>query len=35
MTIEAWRIDYNIVRPHSSLDGATPEHFAKTSEGLA
>ena len=33
LTIEAWRIDYNTVRPHSSLDGATPEHFAKTTEG--
>jgi putative transposase len=33
VTIEAWRIDYNTVRPHSSLDGATPEHFAKTTEG--
>ena len=32
-TIEAWRVDYNTVRPHSSLDGATPEHFAKTTEG--
>jgi putative transposase len=32
-TIESWRIDYNTVRPHSSLDGATPEHFAKTTEG--
>jgi putative transposase len=27
-TIEAWRVDYNTVRPHSSLDGATPDHFA-------
>ena len=26
--IEAWRIDYNTVRPHSSLDGRTPEQFA-------
>ena len=31
--IEAWRIDYNTVRPHSSLDGATPQQFAKTTEG--
>jgi putative transposase len=31
--IEAWRVDYNTVRPHSSLDGATPDHFAKTTEG--
>jgi len=35
VTIEAWRIDYNTVRPHSSLDGATPAHIAKTTEGLA
>jgi putative transposase len=33
VTIEAWRIDYNTVRPHSSLHGATPEHFATTTEG--
>jgi putative transposase len=26
--IEEWRIDYNIVRPHSSLDGLTPTEFA-------
>ena len=31
--IEAWRIDYNSIRPHSSLDGATPDHFATTTEG--
>jgi putative transposase len=33
VTIEAWRIDYNTVRPHSSLDGDTPDHFARTTEG--
>ena len=27
-TIEAWRIDYNSLRPHSSLDYLTPEEFA-------
>jgi putative transposase len=27
-TIEAWRIDYNRVRPHSSLGYLTPEAFA-------
>jgi putative transposase len=31
--IETWRIDYNTVRPHSSLNGATPEHFATITEG--
>lgn len=25
--IERWRIDYNTVRPHSSLDYLTPEEF--------
>lgn len=27
-TIEVWRIDYNNVRPHSSLDDKTPAEFA-------
>jgi hypothetical protein len=26
--IEAWRVDYNTVRPHSSLGYLTPEEFA-------
>ena len=26
--IEAWRIDYNTARPHTSLDGLTPTVFA-------
>ncbi len=26
--IEAWRVDYNVVRPHSSLRYRTPEEFA-------
>jgi putative transposase len=26
--IESWRIDYNTVRPHSSLGYSTPEEFA-------
>jgi putative transposase len=30
--IEAWRIDYNTIRPHSSLDGATPEEYARLFE---
>ena len=28
--IEAWRVDYNTVRPHSGLKGATPEQFANS-----
>jgi len=28
-TIEAWRVDYNVARPHSGLDDRTPEEFAK------
>jgi putative transposase len=31
--IEAWRIDYNTVRPHSSLGGRTPDQFAAISVG--
>jgi putative transposase len=31
--IEAWRIDYNTIRPHSSLADRTPEQFARISEG--
>ena len=26
--IEAWRIDYNTNRPHTSLNGLTPTEFA-------
>jgi putative transposase len=29
--IEAWRLDYNRVRPHSSLENLTPEEFATRS----
>ena len=29
ITIENWRIDYNEVRPHSSLDNLTPAEYAK------
>jgi putative transposase len=28
-TIEAWRVDYNVARPHSSLADRPPEEFAK------
>jgi putative transposase len=30
--IEAWRIDYNTDRPHTSLSGLTPIEFANRSE---
>jgi transposase InsO family protein len=33
-TIEAWRLDYNTVRPHCALDDRTPEAFARLSTGL-
>jgi putative transposase len=33
-TIEAWRVDYNTVRPHSSLAGRTPDQFAAISGGV-
>ena len=26
-TVEAWRIDYNLRRPHTSLNGLTPSAF--------
>jgi len=29
--IEAWRIDYNTTRPHSSIDNQTPAAFAAAS----
>jgi len=28
--LEAWRVDYNEYRPHSSLDNMTPEAFARS-----
>jgi len=30
-TIEAWRVDYNTARPHSSIDNQTPAAFAAAS----
>jgi len=30
--IEEWRIDYNLHRPHTSLDGLTPNEFATRSQ---
>ncbi|WP_242337485.1 MULTISPECIES: transposase, partial [Anaeromyxobacter] len=30
----AYRIDYNEVRPHSSLDNQTPNGFARSITGL-
>lgn len=29
--IENWRLDYNLNRPHTSLDGLTPHQFATRS----
>jgi putative transposase len=29
-TIEAWRVEYNVARPHSGLAGRTPAEFTKT-----
>ncbi len=31
--IEAWRIDYDTVRPHSALDDLTPHQFAESKVG--
>jgi putative transposase len=31
--IEAWRVDYNTVRPHSALTDQTPHQFAASQEG--
>jgi putative transposase len=32
--IEDWRQDYNEVRLHSSLKGATPKEYAEIAAGL-
>ena len=29
--IEEWRLDYNTIRPHSSLNGLTPREFTDRS----
>ena len=29
-SISSWRLDYNRVRPHSSLSDLTPEEYAQT-----
>ena len=31
--IEAWRVDYNTVRPHSARADQTPHHFGMTTVG--
>jgi putative transposase len=31
--IEAWRVDYNTLRPHNALRGPTPEQFANSLYG--
>jgi putative transposase len=33
LQIEAWRVDYNTVRPHSALDDQTPHQFAESKAG--
>ena len=33
LQIEAWRVDYNTVRPHSALDDQTPHQFAASKVG--
>lgn len=32
--IEAWRKDYNVARPHSSLEGLSPKEYLETIGGL-
>ena len=32
--IEAWRLDYNLRRPHSALGHRTPHEFASEAAGL-
>ena len=31
--IEAWRVDYNLNRPHSSIGNLTPTEFAQRCQG--
>ena len=33
LQIEAWRVDYNTVRPHSALDDLTPQQFSESKVG--
>jgi putative transposase len=33
--IEAWRRDYNEVRPHSALDWLTPSEYARQTRGCS
>jgi putative transposase len=31
--IEAWRVDYNLLRPHGSLGHLTPSEFVQSRQG--
>jgi hypothetical protein len=34
-TIEAWRVDYNVTRPHSGLGSLPPQAFARSLQTTA